>query len=134
MFDDRGAISLLDISEDKLVELVDVGKLPWSFNIALPGAKRVCFRILPECMEAYLYKGDGTISEAMAMRQLTPHDGPEFKSGLVCRVLNCSYLHLQHLVKTRQLQSRRTEAAGGSYSIVISADSFREFLTRRIIF
>jgi hypothetical protein len=66
------AMAALDVTEDELLRLLEVGQVQWGFNIARPGASRRCLRIAAHSVWAMQSDRAESLSFDELMRLLLP--------------------------------------------------------------
>jgi len=99
MFNVRAVVSLLDVSEDAVIRLVECGDLLWAFNVASRTDTAREIRILPACVAGYMEKIPFQADWGEVWRLLFPGSGREITAKEIYRALNISSMHLYGLAK-----------------------------------
>jgi hypothetical protein len=95
--------SLLDVSNDAVLRLVEKGSLAWAWNVSVnPKPRRRCLRILPAAVADWMGGRACSLKQAEVFGLLLP-EGPVVTSRDLYRVLNISGDQLYGLVKAHQL-------------------------------
>jgi hypothetical protein len=129
----RACISLLDRNEDQVLSLIEEGKLPWVFDVALDpkrGRNRE-LRILPAAVADYLRGKECSLEWADVLSLVLPHDRPEILSRDITRILNVSGTHTYHLARQKLLVPCSAWRRGRGGCGRFTAGSFTKFLKDR---
>jgi hypothetical protein len=135
---------ILDITEDQVIELVEVDLALWAWNIANPDASRREVRILTQSVARYQeLSGQGITVQDRGFELpqvlgfiLGDGNGKPWLTGVeVQRKLNCGSTLVLHLVESRALAllDGTDYRRGPSGSPCITRQSFIRFLETRII-
>lgn len=140
----EAVVVLADRDEDDILNLIELGLLPFAWNIASPGAERREIRIWHQCVVDYLrsdYRkitsGQTTLAAAihaiLPRPTITPIGRKRFETirgTEVARRFCCSQWLVAHLITTGELQVLDM-AIGPKTSPYILHASVVDFLTRR---
>jgi hypothetical protein len=125
----------LDMNEDRVLELVEEGKLI-GFNIAAKKSGRRELRALTRSVEHYRETGGKkclVLEWPEIFRMIVPND-KLFVHGLeVQRGLNCNRTHVQNLIASGLLVSCKKARPGPGGSPIITRMSFENFLIGRLL-
>ena len=128
----RGVCSLVDKSQNKVLELIESGEIAWAFDVSLaqkPGRKRH-LRILPAAVADYLKGLTCELKWADVLGLMLP-DAPAILACEITRVLNVSSEHTYNLIDQKQIIASPTRRRGPGGSARVPAKSFVQFLQKR---
>jgi hypothetical protein len=98
----------LDLNEDEVITLIEVGALRWAFNIASAAAKARAVRVLTESVEDLVYSrkrpGQNDETEWERVRQMIFPDKTTIVTYELARALNCSRCLVMDLIRARQFK------------------------------
>jgi hypothetical protein len=133
MFTIRGAVSVLDRNEDKLLTLIENGDLLWAFDLALVPERAHSheLRILPQCVEDFQHGRKSALEWDEVARLVVPHDEPVISSLQIQRSCNVCSAHVTALARRKQLEVVSKGRTGPCGSAWFTTASFLAFLQRR---
>ncbi|MDB6109171.1 MAG: hypothetical protein JWR69_921 [Pedosphaera sp.] len=134
----RGVLGA-EFNQDDVLDLIDLGLLPWSWNLAVREAGRREIRVLAACVKHYQLTGGfrpfPDMTEAQVWKLILPHDKPFVESIDLATAFNATSDLLLDLIRAGLLQRvDGTECRRGrGGSPLVSRDSVVTFLKSRRI-
>lgn len=120
------AAEILECSRYSLFDHVQNGDIPLAFDIAAPGATRLCLRMASASVLAFRTGLKPSSDLAKFLDAAFPGETPIYRAPRLAWILHCDYDHIYHLLASKALAD-----AGGATRYQIPRESIIEFLTRR---
>ena len=129
----QGVMSLVAMTQDQALALIDEGKLLWAWDLGLQHkrARRRLLRVLPACVADFLVSRECLLEFQDVLSQLLPPTGAAVTVASVSMLLNVTNDFVYALASRGELKllTRCRKGPGGSARI--SVPSFIEFLKQR---
>jgi hypothetical protein len=103
-------------------------RIPLAFDIATPGATRLCLRMATASVLAVKTGLKPSSDMAKFFDTTFPKDKPVYRPARLAWMLHCDYDHIYHLLAAKALAD-----AGGATRYQIPRESILEFLTQRLL-
>jgi hypothetical protein len=97
------AAALLDCSKYTFLNHVEHGRLPLAFDIAIPGATRLCLRVATASVLAVRTGLKPSADMGRFFDAAFPKDTPIYRAARLAWILQCDYDHIYHLIGARAL-------------------------------
>lgn len=124
--------SLFNRDEDAILYLIEDGQLPYAFDLAAPGARRMELRVWRGCLPQFRREGQ-TLAEALA-DILPPANFITIKSRTLAERWVCSRSHVHALLDARELIEVAAPDRRSTHSRNLTRASAEDFLRRRRAF
>jgi hypothetical protein len=130
----RGVMALVDLNEDQVLELIEDGRLAWSWNLALngdAGAREI--RVLPAAVADYAQGKKSDLGWDSVLRLVLPSDALTVSTVELARAFNVSSTHVVNLQQRKEfsLALKPAKRCGPGSSAEYLFLSVVEFLKRR---
>jgi len=122
------AAAILDCSKYSLGDYIEHDRIPLAFDIATPGATRLCLRMATASVLAVKTGLKPSSDMAKFFDAAFPKDKPVYRPARLAWMLHCDYDHIYHLLAAKALAD-----AGGATRYQIPRESILEFLTQRLL-
>ena len=128
----RGVMALLDMSEFKILDLIEDGSLEWVLNVALDPqrARKRELRVLPQSVDDYRAGRTGAVQWADVQRILMSGEQSVASVDLE-RVLNICQGQVDRLLRGKELLVCKRGRRGRGGSTLVWRYSLESFLKRR---
>lgn len=103
MLEMRSVKTVLNVSEDRVIQLIECGALLWAWNIAVKCDARREVRVLSRSVDDYV-NGRRTYYELPELLEMILPKTHSIQSVALERLLHCSGSHIGNLIKTEQLR------------------------------
>jgi hypothetical protein len=127
-------MAILDRNEDKVLQLVQSGKLAWAFDLRAPRAQRACIRICTQSVQDML-SGQRSLGNGEDLQAFIdyafPYHGETVQAVRLARVFNCGTEHIRNLVLSSALKESKAGSRGANNSPEIWFSSVVAFLKAR---
>jgi hypothetical protein len=118
--------AILDCSKYSLQEYIENHRLPMAFNIALPGATRLCLRVAAASVMAVRTGLKPPVDLVKFLDSAIPKDKPFYPPPRLAWLLDCDNDHIYHLLAAGALAD-----AGDATRYLIPRESVMDFLSKR---
>ena len=129
----RGVMSILDMAEREVLDLIDDGRLPWAWDVALQPAlaHKKALRVLPECVTDFAAGRKCDLEWRDVVNLLLPGDTELVLATQIERAMNVTETQISRLLRHDLLEAARAGRRGHGGSAAIYRNSFIRFLHRR---
>jgi hypothetical protein len=120
------ATAILECTKYSLLGRIENHELPLAFDIAAPGARRLCLRVAAANLLAVKTGLKPLADLEKFLGDAFPKDKPVYRPPQLAWMFHCDYDHIYNLLDTRALDD-----AGGATRYQIPRASIIKFLTQR---